>query len=99
MTKIVTPFDQLSNEAFIRIHQFVPDVVPTSFATIYRGVADGTFPKPYRIGKSASAWNVGEIREYLRNLKRADEVEAGIQKSVSASVAARARAKARTTTP
>lgn len=94
MAKITTPFDELSDSAFVRLHQLVPDVIPCSVATIHREIAAGRFPKPYRIGRAATAYSVFEIREYLRNLKRADEVEAGIQKSVRASLAARVKAKA-----
>lgn len=91
MKRANTPFDELANEAFVRIRQIVPDVIPFSTATIYRLVKGGTFPKPYRLGDSAVAWRVGEVREWIANLKRADQDD-----TAAPVVAARKSIKART---
>jgi prophage regulatory protein len=38
-----------------------------SRSTIYQRVADGTFPKPVRLGARAVGWVEAEIQEFLRN--------------------------------
>ena len=38
-----------------------------SRSTIYVGMAEGTFPRPTRVGKRAVRWSSSEIQEWLAN--------------------------------
>jgi prophage regulatory protein len=38
-----------------------------SRSTIYQRVADGTFPKPVKLGARAVGWVESEIQEFLRS--------------------------------
>ena len=52
-----------------------------SKATVYRRVADGTFPPPVKLGVRASAWVEAEVCEWIRTTIAAsrgdDATEAG----------------------
>lgn len=58
-------FDSLPATAYIRQSQLIPDVVPFSSATLWRGVKSGKFPKPVKLTERVTAWKVGAIREWL----------------------------------
>jgi prophage regulatory protein len=67
-------FDTLPNCAFVREAQLVqnpkrpdyPAPLPFSAATLWRKVADGTFPKPMKLSKRVTAWRVAEVRTFLQ---------------------------------
>jgi prophage regulatory protein len=67
-------FDKLSDDAFIRASDLVrsphrPGVaapLPFSNPTLWRLVARKAFPQPYRLSAGVTAWNVGEVRAWLR---------------------------------
>lgn len=68
-------FDRLPDEAFVRISQMVLSrrttsssfaILPFSAATVWRKVADGTFPTPRKISVGMTAWVVGDVRRWLR---------------------------------
>ncbi len=44
--------------------------IPVCAATLWQWVADGRFPKPYKLGPRTTAWDVGEVREWLTACKR-----------------------------
>lgn len=46
----------------------VRDLIPFSKATIYRKVADGSFPRPLKIGKCRVAWRESEIAAWIAGL-------------------------------
>lgn len=48
----------------VRIKQ-VCEMTAMSKASIYRKIVDGTFPKPFKIGESMSAWRVGTIEAWI----------------------------------
>lgn len=54
-----------SDSIFLRLPQVRRAVGNLSRATIYRGVAAGTFPAPLKIGARASAWRWGDLRKWL----------------------------------
>lgn len=66
-------FDSLPDSAYMREAQLVqspkrPDStapLPFSAATLWRKVKAGTFPKPIKLSKRVTAWNVGAIRAWL----------------------------------
>jgi prophage regulatory protein len=35
---------------------------------IYKGIANGTFPAPIKVGRRASRWNSNEVYTYVRAL-------------------------------
>lgn len=43
----------------------VLELIPLSRATIYRRIADGTFPKALKIGERARAWKFTDIERYI----------------------------------
>ena len=73
--KIKPPaFDVLPDSAFVRESQLVydpkhpefPAPLPFSAATLWRKVADGSFPKPYKLSQRVTAWKVADIRTFLQ---------------------------------
>ena len=42
-----------------------------SRSSIYKMIADGTFPKPIRLGRRAVGWRVEDVQEWLDNLQEA----------------------------
>jgi len=57
-------FDQTPNSAFIRL-PIVMRLYGVSAATIWRGVKNGTIPKPSKLTERTTAWNVGLVRAAL----------------------------------
>lgn len=51
-------------------------LVPVSRASWYRGVVDGLYPKPLKIGRRATAWRESEINELIKGFeqKREDDM-------------------------
>ncbi len=48
----------------------VPPPIPVCAATLWEWVANGTFPRPYKLGPRTTAWDVGEVREWLAACKK-----------------------------
>lgn len=61
---VLRDFDQTPNSAFIRL-PIVMRLYGVSAATIWRGVKNGTIPKPSKLSERCTAWNVGLIRAAL----------------------------------
>ena len=57
-------FDQSPNSGFIRL-PIMMRLYGVSAATIWRGVKNGTIPKPSKLTERTTAWNVGLIRKSL----------------------------------
>jgi predicted DNA-binding transcriptional regulator AlpA len=57
-------FDQLPNSAFIRLPVLM-GLYGISSASCWRGVKNGTIPKPSKLTTRTTAWNVGLIRADL----------------------------------
>jgi prophage regulatory protein len=49
----------------------VVDLTSLSKATVYRKVADGSFPAPLKIGKSRVAWREQDIADWVARQPRA----------------------------
>lgn len=45
----------------------VLQLIPLSRATIYRRMADGTFPKALKLGERTVAWRYTDIAAYISN--------------------------------
>lgn len=55
---------------FIRIGR-VCELTGLSTSTIYKRIADGTFPRPVKIGKGSravSVWSIAELHEFEREM-------------------------------
>ena len=57
-------FDQLPNSAYIRLH-VLKRLYGISAASCWRGVKNGTIPKPSKLSERCTAWNVGLVRAAL----------------------------------
>lgn len=57
-------FDHLPNSAFIRL-PVLKGLYGISAASCWRGVKNGTIPKPSKLSERCTAWNVGLIRADL----------------------------------
>jgi hypothetical protein len=63
----VVPFGDLPDEAFARLDQIIPTVVPVSLATWWRWVKAGKAPAPCRpAGCHVALWHVGDLRAWIR---------------------------------
>lgn len=40
-------------------------LVPVSPATIWRWVADGKFPKPFKLGPNTTVWDLDQVEAFL----------------------------------
>jgi len=40
-------------------------LVPVSPATIWRWVAQGKFPKPFKLGPNTTVWNLDQVETFL----------------------------------
>ena len=49
-----------------------PSIFPFSSATLWRRVADGSFPKPVKLSTRVTAWRVGEIREFIKKISSSE---------------------------
>ena len=61
--------EKLPREAMVGL-KVVTRVTDSSRSTIYREVAAGRFPAPYRVSPRSSRWCWGEILDHLEELKR-----------------------------
>lgn len=68
LTQVLHPalsqFDQMPNSAYIRL-PVIKTLYGVSAATIWRGVKNGTIPKPIKLTERTTAWNVGQVRAAL----------------------------------
>lgn len=71
----ISAFDALPDSAYVRESQLVynpkrpafPAPLPFSAATLWRRVADGSFPKPVKLSVRVTAWRVGDVRAFLQS--------------------------------
>gem|GEM_PF-1434755 len=93
MTAFPIPFEQLPDEAVLRL-PLVLALTGYSRSGWWAGAADGTLPKPVKIGARAVGWRVGDIRQVLASFPTADGADANAAKAATASKAKRDAAKA-----
>lgn len=60
----LTNFDLLPDSAYIRL-PVMKGLFGVSAASIWRGVKNGTIPKPIKLTERTTAWNVGLVRAAL----------------------------------
>ena len=42
-----------------------PGKLPVSPATLWRWVADGKFPKPFKLGPNTTVWDTDQVEQWL----------------------------------
>ncbi len=57
-------FDQLPDSAYIRL-PVIQRLYGVSSATIWRGVKNGTIPKPVKLSERCTCWSVSLVRAAL----------------------------------
>lgn len=62
---------ELPRSQYIRQSQLIPFIVPFSSATLWRKVADGTFPKPVKLSERVTAWETDQVIAWLDSKKGA----------------------------
>jgi prophage regulatory protein len=81
MAQQPTSFDDLPRSVYLREHQFlrtpnnrdtlpVP-LIPIAPSTWWRWVREGRAPQPKKLGDGVTAWNVGELRDWLASREAA----------------------------
>lgn len=57
---------------FVRLSQIlgdpekgIPPIIPVKKSTWWKGVADGRFPQPVKLGPRVTAWRVEDIRALI----------------------------------
>ena len=69
----IPDFDELPDSAMVRLAQLVrnpkhpskPVPLPISVASVWRGVAAGSFPQPIKLGPRTTAWRVSDVRAWM----------------------------------
>ncbi|MCG8085517.1 MAG: AlpA family phage regulatory protein [Candidatus Thiodiazotropha taylori] len=62
----------LPDDALIRIKD-VLRLYPISKSGWFKGIQDGKYPKPIKLGERVSAWRVGDILKLVRNASQEKE--------------------------
>ena len=68
-------FKDLPDEALIRLKDLLP-ILPWGRSTHHNKVKNGTFPAPIKISERIKAWNVGVIRQHLKEVASVNQVSA-----------------------
>jgi len=60
---------------FLRLRDVIgdknnPGIIPVSRSSWYKGIAEGRYPKPVKLGERASAWRVEDIRKLIDDLNQ-----------------------------
>lgn len=66
---------QGNDTPFLKISQIIGDkktgtlgIIPVSLTAWYKGVAEGRYPKPIKLGKRASAWKRSDIEALIKRI-------------------------------
>lgn len=51
----------------LRLSQIVPGRIPVAPSTWWRWVADGTAPKPVKLGPRTTAWRAEDIERFIES--------------------------------
>ena len=62
----------MSYKVLLRLPE-VKDATGLSAPTIYRRIADGTFPRPRKAGPGATGWLPGELEHWAASLPETDD--------------------------
>ncbi len=70
-------FNKLPREGYVREDQFLRSdrnaqpLIPVPSSTWWRWVRSGVAPKPVKLGPGVTAWNVGDLRDWLSQAEAA----------------------------
>ena len=58
---------------FLRLRDVIggkdnPGIIPVSRSSWYKGIAEGRYPQPVKLGERMSAWRVDDIRKLIEEL-------------------------------
>jgi predicted DNA-binding transcriptional regulator AlpA len=56
---------ELPQVGYVRQSQLIPHIIPISSATLWRKVADGTFPAPVKLSPRVTAWEASKVRLWI----------------------------------
>ena len=59
-----------SLSGFLRIRDFIPDLIPVSRATLWRWVREGRFPSPIKISAAVTVWRTADVEDWLVRASR-----------------------------
>lgn len=57
----------LPETGYIRQAQLIPQIIPFSPATLWRGVKDGTFPAPVKLSARVTAWRAEDVHAWMQS--------------------------------
>ena len=62
------------NSTFLKINEIVGDngILPISKASWYRGIKEGYYPEPVKIGKRASVWRSDDIQDLIERMNKGE---------------------------
>jgi predicted DNA-binding transcriptional regulator AlpA len=52
-------------DCFLRLKQIVPDIIPISKTTWWRGIKEGKYPQPVHLGARTTAWRKSDIQKLV----------------------------------
>ncbi len=60
---------------FLRMRDIIgdknnPGIIPVSRSSWYKGIAEGRYPKPVKLGERTSAWRIEDIRKLIDELNQ-----------------------------
>ena len=60
---------------FLRLRDVIgdkdnPGIIPVSRSSWYKGIAEGRYPKPVKLGERLAAWRVEDIRKLINELNQ-----------------------------
>lgn len=58
---------QIRQSSQLLTRQQVESILAISCATLYRGVHDGIYPRPIRIGRRAVRWRISDLLPLIQN--------------------------------
>ena len=60
------PIGALPVDGYVRQAQLIPGLLPFSPATLWRKVANGSFPPPVKLSQRITAWRVEDVRQWMQ---------------------------------
>jgi prophage regulatory protein len=56
-------------DGFLRIKQIIPDIIPISRTTWWRGIKTGKYPQPVHLGARTTAWRKSDIQKLVEKFQ------------------------------
>jgi len=57
----------LPETGYVRLSQFIPNIIPISKSNWWAGVKSGRYPQSVKLGPRTTAWRVADIRAFLEH--------------------------------